>query len=155
MAILKNCVGHYAGRSGFRLSGQHELTDCKVMHAEEDGFNFTERNPGDIQATNCEVEYAGRYAFHSNDPNTTLEETIKCVESEFPEIRQILRNDKLSFIENQIEELKRELASPKPNQGFVRSSLQSLRTIFEGASGNLVAEGINSSINAALRYWGG
>jgi uncharacterized protein YjbI with pentapeptide repeats len=57
------------------------------------------------------------------------------------ELRGSLDAKRISILENELATLQAELAKPTPHDGIVGESLRSLRTVLEGATGNVLASG--------------
>lgn len=62
----------------------------------------------------------------------------------------LLPDDKRSAVEEAIAVLEAEAASASPSQSKIRTALQSIKTICEGAAGNLIASGIGGLIAQLL-----
>jgi hypothetical protein len=57
------------------------------------------------------------------------------------ELRAGLDAEKITVLENELARLRAELAAPAPRPDVVREGLRSLRTVLEGAAGNVLASG--------------
>jgi hypothetical protein len=152
MAVFKNCVAEYAGKDGFHLRGSHTVENCATEKTRRDGINAV----GNVQVDGFKVGEAGRYAYcaYDDDRCDALSKLVEAFENNFGQLSDELRSDKLKTIGRVLEELKKELQSSPPNQGVIRSGLQSLRTILEGAAGNMLAQYLSSLIIATLPLWG-
>jgi len=64
-----------------------------------------------------------------------------------------LPNDVRQEATADVSTIEAQLTSTKPKSGIVRESLSSLRTILEGAAGDIVASGLASQIPALLAYF--
>lgn len=53
-----------------------------------------------------------------------------------------LENDQKKELASEIQTVEVQLASPKPKSGIVREAFKSVRTILEGAAGNVIASGL-------------
>ena len=58
-----------------------------------------------------------------------------------------LDEDKLSELTSEVSTIKAQVSSPKPKQGIIRESLASIRSILEGASGNMTAHGLLEALS--------
>lgn len=61
-----------------------------------------------------------------------------------------LAGDEAKVAESDLATIEHQLASPRPKKGVIRESLSSLRNVFEGATGNMIAMGFADQIPALL-----
>lgn len=61
-----------------------------------------------------------------------------------------LGQDELDELQSDVSTIKAQLASPKPKSGVIRSMLTSLKTVLEGAAGNVLASGYAAQAGTLL-----
>jgi hypothetical protein len=86
------------------------------------------------------VHVGNKTTYSANDLDA-IRRLIADMVERHDELRAGLDAERLIKIEGKLADLRAELAKPVPDQGLVRESLRSLRTVLEGAAGNVIASG--------------
>jgi hypothetical protein len=103
--------------------------------------NFTGPNSRvNVNSTDSSINVSADY---SSEQLHLFVEQVRLVLSQLPE-------DSQDIVEAQLVAIEEEASKPKPAKMRILSALQSIKSVAEGASGNLVAAGIISVIGALL-----
>jgi hypothetical protein len=106
------------------------------FHGVVTGSQIQQFSPGAVQASRSGLDLAGLSGF------------IEQVRTALPGLQ--LTPDVDSDLKADLDTMESQLKSTKPKREILRSSLQSVRTVLEGAAGSLVASGLLSQLSRLL-----
>ena len=119
----------------------------KIELMRDELFPMLERTMGDTYNINTAYGPVGpksritQQTIYNQNDLAAIRDLVKDIQAHQASLEQGIPTEKLSEVQNSLDVLREQITVQVPDHSIIRSTLKSLKTIFEGATGSVVASG--------------